>query len=196
MKAHEALKLLQISRMTLFRWRRDGILKARKLPSGRYDWDEDSIYAIVNKGVERGTYLYARVSTRKQKQDLANQMETLQNFAMNQGYVVKGAFQDIASGISFEKRKEFFALLDLIVAGKVSRVIITYKDRLSRVGFDLFKYLFSKYHTEIIVMSELNDTKTDKQEVFEEIVSLLHAFSMHIYSHRRKKMKEALKEEQ
>ena len=109
---------------------------------------------------------------------------------------MKGAFQDIASGISFEKRKEFFAPLDLIVARKVSRVIITYKNRLSRVGFDLFKYLFSKYHTEIIVMSELNDTKTDKQEVFEEIVSLLHAFSMRMCSHRRKKMKEALEEEQ
>lgn len=124
---------------------------------------------------------------------IINQVETLQNFAMSQGYVVKGAFQDIASGISFEKRKEFFALLDLIVARKVSRVIITYKNRLSRVGFYLFKYLFSKYHTEIIMMSELNDTKTDKQEVFEEIVSLLHAFSMRMCSHRRKKRRKRWK---
>lgn len=192
MKANEVMKILQISRSTLLRWRKDGILKANKLPSGQYDWDEDSVYALINKGEKRGVYLYARVSTPKQKHDLENQMENLQNFAMKQGYAVAGAFRDIASGISFEKRKEFFELLDLVIAGKVSTVIITYKDRLSRVGFDLFKYLFAKYHVEIIVMSELTDKTTDQQEIFEEIISLLHAFSMRMDSGRRKKIKEAL----
>ena len=166
MKANEVMKILQISRSTLLRWRKDGILKANKLPSGQYDWDEDSVYALINKGEKRGVYLYARVSTPKQKHDLENQMENLQNFAMKQGYPVAGAFQDIASGISFEKRKEFFELLDLVIAGKVSTVIITYKDRLSRVGFDLFKYLFAKYHVEIVVMSELTDKTTDQQEIW------------------------------
>ena len=192
MKAHEVMKILQISRSTLLRWRKEGILKANKLPSGQYDWDEDSVYALINKGEKRGVYLYARVSTPKQKHDLENQMENLQNFAMKQGYAVAGAFQDIASGISFEKRKEFFELLDLVIGGKVSTVIITYKDRLSQVGFDLFKYLFAKYHVDIVVMSELKDKKTDQQEIFEEIISLLHAFSMRMDSRRRKKIKEAL----
>lgn len=194
MKANEVMKLLQISRSTLLRWRKDGILKATKLPSGQYDWDANSVFKILNKGEVRGVYLYARVSTPKQKQDLENQIENLQSFAMKNGYQVKGLYKDIASGISFERRKEFFELLDLVIDGKVSKVIITYKDRLSRVGFDLFKHLFAKYHTEIIVMSELNDKKTDQQEIFEEIISLLHAFSMRMYPSRRKKIKEALEE--
>lgn len=113
---------------------------------------------------------------------------------MKNGYQINGVFQDIASGISFEKRKEFFKLLDLVLAHKVQRVIITYKDRLSRVGYDLFKYLFAKYHVEIVVMSEITDKKTDQQEIFEEIISLLHAFSMRMYSGRRRKIKEALRE--
>ena len=196
MKANEVMKLLQISRSTLLRWRKDGILKATKLPSGQYDWDANSVFKILNKGEVRGVYLYARVSTPKQKQDLENQIENLQSFAMKNGYQVKGLYKDIASGISFERRKEFFELLDLVIDGKVSKVIITYKDRLSRVGFDLFKYLFSKYHTEIIVMSELTDKKTDQQEIFEEIISLLHAFSMRMYSSRRKKIKEALEDKE
>lgn len=79
-----------------------------------------------------------------------------------------------------------------MIAGKVSTVIITYKDRLSRAGFDLFKYLFAKYHVDIVVMSELTDKKTDQQEIFEEIIRLLRAFSMRMYSGRRKKIKEAL----
>ena len=52
-------------------------------------------------------------------------------------------FSDIASGISFEKRKGLFDLLDDVLAGRVERVVVTYKDRLSRVGYDLFYYLFS-----------------------------------------------------
>lgn len=192
MKANEVMKALQISRSTLLRWRKEGILKAKKLPSGQYDWDEDSVFELINKGEKRGVYLYARVSTPKQKPDLENQMENLKHFAMKQGYQVAGAFQDIASGISFEKRKEFFKLLDLIIAGKVSTVIITHKDRLSRAEFDMFKYLFAKYHVNIVVMSELKDKKTDQQEIFEEITCLLHTFSMRMDSDRRKKIKEAL----
>lgn len=195
MKANEVMKTLQISRPTLLRWRKAGILKARKLPTGHYDWDEDTVYKILNKGESRKTYLYARVSTPKQRADLDNQVANLQHFALKQGYQVAGVFKDIASGISFENRTQFFELLDLVIAGKVSAVIITYKDRLSRVGFDLFKYLFDKYHTQIIVMSELTDKKTDQQEIFEEIISLLHAFSMRMYASRRKKLKEVLQDD-
>lgn len=196
MKANEVLSILQISRPTLHRWREAGILKATLLPNGHYDWDAETVYAIFNNGVARGVYLYGRVSTYKQTDDLKRQMQTLEQFAMANGYQIAGAYSDIASGISFEKRKEFFKLLDLVITNKVSTVIITYKDRLSRVGFDLFKHLFAKFNVNIIVISELNDTKTDQQEIFEEIISLLHAFSMKMYSSRRRKLKEALKHEQ
>jgi predicted site-specific integrase-resolvase len=92
----------------------------------------------------------------------------------------------VASGISFEKRKDFFKLLDEVIQGKVERVVISYKDRMSRVGFDLFHHLFNKYNTEIIVMSEVGNEKLDSEEIFEEIISLLHCYSMKLYSKRRK----------
>lgn len=66
-------------------------------------------------------------------------------------------YQDIASGISFDKRKEFFLMLDDILDHKIEKVVITYKDRLSRVGFELFSYLFKKYGTEIIVISDIGN---------------------------------------
>lgn len=50
----------------------------------------------------------------------------------------------MASGISFEKRKDFFLMLDDIISGKVERIIITYKYRLSRVGFELFYHYYNK----------------------------------------------------
>ena len=75
-------------------------------------------------------------------------------------------------------------------------MVITYKDRLSRVGFELFAYLFRKYGCEIIVISEIGSEKLDSEELFEEIVSLLHCYSMKLYSKRKaKKIKEILEED-
>jgi len=194
LKAKEVLELLQITRPTLTKYVKQNLIKTITLPNGRYDYNKDSVYKIFNKGVDRKTYLYARVSTPKQKTDLENQINLLKQFSFSNGYQINKVFQDIASGISFEKRKDFFKMLDDIIDGKVERVIITYKDRLSRVGFDLFYYLFKKYHCEIIVMSEVGSAKLDSQEIFEEIVSLLHCYSMKLYSKRKgQKIKEVLK---
>ena len=119
----------------------------------------------------------------------------LKQFCFSNGYEVSKVYSDIASGISFEKRKDFFKMLDDIISGKVERVIISYKDRLSRVGYELFYYLFKKYNCEIIVMSEVGSKKLDSEEIFEEIISLLHCYSMRLYSKRkRQKIKEILKE--
>ena len=76
-------------------------------------------------------------------------------------------------------------MLDDVIYGKVERIIITYKDRLSRFGFELFCHLFKKYNCEIIVMSEVGSQKLDSEEIFEEIVSLLHCYSMKMYSRRK-----------
>ena len=60
---------------------------------------------------------------------------------------------------------------------------------MSRVGFELFAHLFAKHNTEIIVMSEVGSKKLDSEEVFEEIVSLLHCYSMKMYSKRKNSKK-------
>lgn len=193
MTAQEVLRILQITRPTLTKYVKEGKIKVTVKGNGRYDYDADSVYKMLNKDIERKTYIYARVSTSKQKADLDNQVQLLKTFCFQNGYIINGIYQDIASGISFEKRTEFFQMLDDIIAGKVSKVVITYKDRLSRVGFELFNYLFKKYGCEIIVISEVGSEKLDSQEIFEEIISLLHCYSMKLYSSRKqKKIKEIL----
>lgn len=77
-------------------------------------------------------------------------------------------------------------MLDDILQGTVERVVISYKDRLSRVAFSLFVNLFKKFNCEIIVMSEVGNSKLDSEEVFDEIISLLHCYSMKLYSKRNK----------
>ncbi len=81
------------------------------MPNGHYDYNEEDVYKFLNKDVKRKTYIYARVSTPKQKPDLKNQIQLLKQFCFANGYTINGIFSDIASGISFEK-KGLFNLLD------------------------------------------------------------------------------------
>ena len=196
MRAKEVLKLLQISQPTLGDYVKNGYIKCDILPTGRREYDEDSVYQFLNRDIPRKTYIYARVSSNNQKKDLENQKNLLLNYCLTNGIKVAGVYSDVASGISFENRKQFFELLDEVIDHKVNKVIITYKDRISRAGFDLFYHLFKKFGTEIVVISEIGSSKLDSEEIFEEIVSLLHCYSMRLYSKRRiNKIKEVLKDE-
>lgn len=186
MKLREVRATLHVSTPTVYRYLENGSIKGTKLTNGQWDYDDESVYCFLNKGKPRLTCLYGRVSTYKQKADLTNQMNDLEKFAKQRGYTINNEYSDIASGISFKNRHDFFKLLDLVINNQVERVVITHKDRLSRVGFDLFKHLFSQYGTEIVVMSDYLDEKTDEQELFSEIIALLHCFAMKSYASRRK----------
>ena len=196
MKAKEVLKLLRCSRPSLTKYLKQGKLKAKLLDNGYYDYEEKSVYDFLNKDISRKTVIYARVSTKKQKNDLKNQIELLKNFCFQNGYTINEIYSDIASGITFENRIDLFKLIDEVIDNKIEKIIITYKDRLSRIGFDFFKTLFNKFGCEIIVISEVGSNKLDREEIFEEIISLLHCYSMKMYSKRKNnKIKELITEE-
>jgi predicted site-specific integrase-resolvase len=195
MKAKEVLKLLRCSRPSLTKYLKQGKLKAKLLDNGYYDYEEKSVYDFLNKDINRKIVIYARVSTKKQKNDLKNQIELLKNFCFQNGYTINEVYSDIASGITFENRIDLFKLIDEVINNKIEKIIITYKDRLSRTGFDFFKTLFNKFGCEIIVISEVGSNKLDREEIFEEIISLLHCYSMKMYSKRKNdKIKELIKE--
>lgn len=197
MDAKDVLKLLRVSRSTLTNYVNNGVIRVTKKHNGFYNYNDSDVYKIAYGDIKRKTYIYARVSSSSQKKDLENQIEMLKQWCFNQGYSLSAVYSDIASGINFENRKQFFEMLDDIVEGKVERVVISYKDRLSRAGFDLFYHLFKKYNCEIEVMSEVGSSKLDSEEIFEEIISLLHCYSMKLYSKRnvRKKIKELIEDQ-
>ena len=186
MKANEVLNLLRISRKTLHVYASTGKIRFIAMPNGYYDYNDEDVYKLLNKDVKRKTVIYARVSTIKPKNDLNNQIEQLKQWCFMNGYTINAIYSDMASGISFEKRKGFYDMLDEIINYRVEKVVITYRDRLSRSGFDLFKNLFAKFGTEIVVVSDIGSTKLDSEEIFEDIISMLHCYSMKMYSKRRK----------
>lgn len=194
MLAKDVLRLLGITRPTLTKYVKEGIIRVNVLPNKRYDYNEEDVYKFLNKGIKRKTVIYARVSTSKQKSDLENQIESLKQFCFANGYIIADIYSDTSGGINFEKRNDFFEMLDEVIEGKIERVVVNYKDRLSRVGFEFFQHLFQKYNCEIVVMSEVGSVKLDAQEIFEEIVSLLRCYSMNLSKNRRRlrKIKEAV----
>lgn len=171
----------------MFNYAKTGKIKATKLPSGHYDYDIDSVYGLIGKRnkIKRVNVLYCRVSTPKQKKDLENQKKTLEEFCAKNGLTISNIYEDIGSGINFE-RKGLSELILKVINHEVSKVIITYKDRLSRIAFGLFKNLFEEFNCEIVVLNEIDDPKTMEKEIFKEIVDMIHCFSMRLCSSRRK----------
>jgi len=105
---------LQISRKALHVYAKDGGIRYIVMPNKMYNYNEEDVYKILNKDVKRKTVIYARVSTVKQKNDLQNQIEQLKQWCFMNGYTINAIYADISSGISFEKRKGFFEMLDEI----------------------------------------------------------------------------------
>ena len=186
MKSNKVLKLLNVTRPTLCKYVKTGLLKVKPLPNGYYDYDEESVYKLLDKDLERKSVIYCRVSTQKQKNDLTNQRESIEKYCSENGIKISGVYSDIGSGINFD-RKEFRRLINDIINHKVSKVYITYKDRLSSISFEMFKQLFDNFNCEIVVLNDIEDTNLIEKEIFNEIISLIHCFSMKVCSSRRQK---------
>jgi predicted site-specific integrase-resolvase len=182
MKSAEVLKLLKITRQTLTSYIKTGKITATKLGNGYYDYDDDSIYKFLNRD-DRINVIYGRVSTYKQKNDLANQILNLINFCNQNKIKYTKIFQEIASGVDFD-RKEFSNLIDMVFNKKIANIYITNKDRLSRLSFLTLENMFKQFGTKIIVINDKDSSYED--ELFEELINIIHLFSTKIYSNRRK----------
>ncbi|MFP5953678.1 IS607 family transposase [Helicobacter pylori] len=183
MKSKEVLKILKISRVTLWKYIKSGKIRVKQEPNGYYIYNDSDVYSLA--GIEDGrlNVVYARVSTQKQKQDLQNQIENCISFINAKGISVDSIYSDIKSGMSLD-RKGFMELLNAVMAFKIKAVYISYKDRLARLSYELVEKLFSDYGTKIVIINQCESISLE-QELFEDIMQTIHSFSMKMYSKRR-----------
>jgi predicted site-specific integrase-resolvase len=117
----------------------------------------------------------------------------LKTFSTANGFVIDEIYQEIASALNYN-RKQYRKLFEEIINNKIERVIIEYKDRLLRIGFDDFKALCDNFNVEVIVIDNSED-KTKHQEITEDLISIIHHFSSKMYSTiKRKKIENTLLE--
>lgn len=188
--AKEAKNILKINATTLKSWKDKGILSYKKLSDKKILYDIDSVLKDSDMADNRLNVIYARVSNTKQHNDLLNQIELVKSYCITNGIKISKVYQDIASGMN-ENRKDFNILINDVISGKIKNIYISFKDRLTRFGFDYFKNLFQKYNVNIIILDEIEESnKTFQDELTEDLISIIHHFSMKLYSNRRKKLKE------
>lgn len=186
-KPKDFAELLGISVKTLQRWDRDGILKANRTPTDRRYYTYDQYLQF--KGIQtesdiRDTVIYARVSTRNQKDDLQNQVDFLKQFCNAKGIIVNQCIEDFGSGLNYN-RKKWNKLLDDIMENRIKTIVITNKDRFIRFGYDWFEKLCEKFNTKIIIVN--NETLSPDEELVQDIISILHVFSCRLYGLRKYK---------
>lgn len=196
LKSSEICSELKISPATLKAWKDSGKILYKRLTTKKYLYDIDSI--LFDSSIATDIAIYGRVSATSQKEDLDGQLELLKTYCFSKGIKPQYIISDIASGLN-ENRKGFNDLMNLVFDRKISKIFITYKDRLSRFGFDYFKNIFGKFGVEIEILDENPETnKSVENELTEDLISIIHHYSMKIYSSKRKKLqkiKDIIKEE-
>ena len=189
MNNREVRKILGIkSRNTLSTYVKNGLIKVIVTPTGRYIYDDDSVYAFLGLKKDKRNKInisYSRVSTPSQKNQLKDQSKRIYESCISRGIQLDKQIEDIKSGMSSD-RKGFQELIREIIKGNVDLVIIENKDRLIRFNFDLLEEIFKYFGTRILVLNDSLNNKSYEQELTDDLISIIHYFSMKSYSHRRK----------
>lgn len=189
---NKVAKQLNKSAQTLRNWEKTGeLIPAYKTKSGYRYYTEEQINKLLGiEEKERVTIGYCRVSSRKQQDDLERQTENMRNYLCAKGYKFE-IITDIGSGINYNK-VGLNILLDKVIKGEVDKVVVLHKDRLLRFGFELVENLCKRYGTSIEVVD--NTSKTEEQELVEDLVQIITVFSCKLQGKRANKMKKVIAE--
>ena len=122
--------------------------------------------------------IYCRVSSNKQKDDLKRQIEYLQNL-----YPSHDIISDIGSGINF-KRKGIQTILEYALQQNIEEIVVAYKDRLARFGYELLEKTIELSGGKITVINN-EKYKSNSEELAEDLLSIIHIFNCRQMGKRR-----------
>jgi predicted site-specific integrase-resolvase len=183
---------------TLQRWDREKRLVPLRTPTNRRMYTDEHLRLLrgmPHKDEHRDTIVYMRVSSQAQRPDLKNQRLALEQFCLARGIEVDQWVEEIGGGLNFKRRK-FLEIVDGIVAGRVERLVIAHKDRLTRFGFELVDHLAQAQGAEIVVLN--TESLSPEQEMVQDLMTITHCFSARLYGLRnyRKALKKAISDDQ
>jgi excisionase family DNA binding protein len=185
LRPKEACQLLGISYSTLLRWIREGKIRVVTTEGGKYRIPYSEVKKYLERREETRAVIYARVSSADQREDLERQINYLMNYATAKGYKVVEVLKDIASGLNTQ-REGLLKLFKLVEGKNIDVVLITYKDRFTRFGFEYLEEFFSTIGVRIeVVLGE--EPKEATQELVEDLISIITSFAGKIYGMRSHK---------
>ena len=190
LKSKDIKEKLGLSTQAFYERKKKGQFKTKSINGINFYWLEEEI------NNDKVNVIYCRVSSSNQIEDLKHQEKLLLEYAISNGKKIEYIFKDIASGMN-ENRNDLNKLFKLVSENKVDTIFISYKDRLTRFGFNYFEQWFNLFGTKIEVVN-LTKEEDFQTELTQDLISIIHHFSMKLYSNRRKELnqlKESLKKD-
>ncbi len=191
----EFAKAIWKTRETLRNWDRSGRLKPDSVePTGYRYYSQAQLNRFLGLRSEvdlnKKVIGYCRVRSPKQKDDLQRQIENVKMYMIAKGYQFE-IIEDIGSGINYNN-KGLNRLLDLVTNSEIEKIVMLYKDRLVRFGYELIENLCDKYGTSIEIIDHTE--KTAEQELVEDLIQIVMLSSCRLHGKRAHKAKKMIKE--
>ena len=182
-KRKEALKMLNISYPTLYKMAENNEIDTIKVREQMmYNVNK---YLRENKieNTNKKNICYCRVSSKKQMEDLKRQV-----VYMERQYPHHRIITDIGSGLNY-KRPGLREIMDMAVNGEINELVIAYKDRLTRFGYELIEYQIEKYSGGKIRIINNEEEKTPTEELTEDVIAIMNVYAAKINGLRKYKNK-------
>ena len=175
---------LGVAIITLRRWESSGkITPCMRTPGEHRRYDPSAPFETTAR--PDITVLYARVSSSDQKNDLERQVQRLTEYAANQGWSNCETIADLGSGMNCNKRG-LIRLIDMILCGRIKRLLIENKHRLLRFGADLLFRICRAKGVEVVV-SEVDCGRSFETELARDVLEIITVFSARLYGSRSAK---------
>jgi predicted site-specific integrase-resolvase len=190
MSTKKTKEKLGVHIQTLYNWEKAGKIDTIRTAGGQrlynvnkylktyanedYEPSDENETEIINQSniQEKINICYVRVSTLNQKDDLERQKKY-----MKDKYPTYELIEDIGSGINFN-RKGLRKIIKLAISGKVNRVVVAFKDRLTRFGYELIEDLIKEYSDgEVVIDANEGIKKDPKEELVEDVLQILNVFT-------------------
>lgn len=175
-KPEDARRILGVSDDILRKWAKEGKIESIRIGKGTHRRYKVENFLPYKK---RRKICYARVSSAGQKADLEKQIEYLKQY-----YPDYEIIKDIGSGLNF-KRKGFKALLESAIRGDIEEIVVTYRDRLCRFGFELIEWIVTNSKGKILVLND--DRSSPQEELVKDLLSIITVFSSRVHGLRKYK---------
>lgn len=202
-KTGEVAEILHLHYQTVIRYDNEGILHFKRNESNRrVMFKEDLLQYLNEKGLliddtvqTKSDVIYCRVSSHDQQTegDLDRQVVKLMEYAQSYRLQNPIILKEVGSGLN-DNRKQIQRLIRMILHHEVSRVFITYKDRLTRFGYHYLETICKECGVELHVMNDNETDKSAQEEMVEDMMALIASFSGKLYGMRSKAKKNIIKQ--
>jgi putative resolvase len=179
----DVLEVLKVHYQTLYRMENQGLIDVKRTNGGHRLYNLEKYLRENNMIDEKDkvNICYCRVSSKKQIKDLDNQIKL-----MKKKYPNHTIIKDVGSGLNME-RKGLKKIIEMAIEGQISEVVITYKDRLARFGYEMIEWIIERYSNGNIKVMNKKEEETPEQEITNDILQIMNVYVAKINGRRKNK---------